>query len=86
MAGCLPTEELWVETKSAEGKPYYYHAITRDTNWEKPESAKIISQDALTELIAKASEEEKAERERGTIFISINYARFCFFLTLVLSR
>lgn len=35
------TQDLWVETKAAEGKFYYYHAITRETTWTRPEGPNI---------------------------------------------
>ncbi len=43
--------EIWVETKTAEGKSYYYHAKSRDTTWTKPEgeNIKIISQEQVSE-------------------------------------
>ncbi|XP_045467294.1 transcription elongation regulator 1 isoform X2 [Harmonia axyridis] len=48
--------EIWVETKTAEGKSYYYNARTRETTWNKPEGAniKIISQDQV-EAMAQAA-------------------------------
>lgn len=33
--------EIWVETKTSEGKSYYYNAKTRDTTWTKPEGENI---------------------------------------------
>ena len=41
--------EIWVETKSPEGKPYYYHARTRETTWTKPEgpTVKILTQEQV---------------------------------------
>ncbi|XP_063709217.1 transcription elongation regulator 1 isoform X2 [Culicoides brevitarsis] len=31
-----PNNELWIETKTEEGKSYYYHSITRQTTWSRP--------------------------------------------------
>ncbi|KRT84883.1 hypothetical protein AMK59_601 [Oryctes borbonicus] len=48
--------EIWVETKSGEGKSYYYNARSRETTWTKPEgpNIKVISQDQV-EVMAQAA-------------------------------
>ncbi|KAK0394612.1 hypothetical protein QR680_000834 [Steinernema hermaphroditum] len=61
VAGAKDDEELWVSAVSPEGKEYYYKTITRETVWEKPQNAVIITQSQLTELIEKANEEMRKE-------------------------
>ncbi|XP_047462422.1 transcription elongation regulator 1 isoform X4 [Mugil cephalus] len=46
-----PTEEIWVENKTSEGKAYYYNARTRESSWSKPDGVKIIQQSELNPLL-----------------------------------
>ncbi|XP_054708785.1 transcription elongation regulator 1-like [Uloborus diversus] len=47
--------ELWVETKTAEGKSYYYNARTRESAWSKPENVKILNQEQIEAMAAAAT-------------------------------
>jgi len=44
-----PSKEIWVETVSAEGKIYYYHAKTRQSVWKRPtdDNIQIIKQNEV---------------------------------------
>uniref|UniRef100_A0A4W5N3V2 Transcription elongation regulator 1 n=2 Tax=Hucho hucho TaxID=62062 RepID=A0A4W5N3V2_9TELE len=46
-----PTEEIWVENKTPEGKAYYYNARTRESAWSKPEGVKVIQQSELNPMM-----------------------------------
>ncbi|KAJ8406049.1 hypothetical protein AAFF_G00309370 [Aldrovandia affinis] len=46
-----PTEEIWVENKTPEGKVYYYNARTRESSWSKPDGVKVIQQAELNPLM-----------------------------------
>ncbi|KAL4631262.1 transcription elongation regulator 1 isoform X1 [Arapaima gigas] len=46
-----PTEEIWVENKTPEGKIYYYNARTRESSWSKPDGVKVIQQSELNPLM-----------------------------------
>ncbi|XP_048485729.1 transcription elongation regulator 1 isoform X2 [Plutella xylostella] len=37
----MPPPEIWVETKTAEGASYYYHARTRQTTWDRPPESAV---------------------------------------------
>ncbi|XP_068572229.1 transcription elongation regulator 1 isoform X5 [Cebidichthys violaceus] len=50
-----PTEEIWVENKTPEGKAYYYNARTRESSWSKPDGVKIIQQSELNPLLVAGS-------------------------------
>ncbi|CAM1317070.1 TCERG1 (predicted), partial [Pycnogonum litorale] len=48
--------EIWVETKAANGKIYYYNARTRESAWNKPTGAniKILTQEQVEAMAAAA--------------------------------
>jgi len=37
--------DTWIETKTENGKCYYYNAKSRETTWTKPENARIFTQE-----------------------------------------
>ncbi|CAK1556005.1 unnamed protein product [Leptosia nina] len=51
----MPPPEIWVETKSDEGKSYYYHQRTRETTWTRPQegpTCKVITQAEMEAMVA----------------------------------
>lgn len=57
LQGIDTNSEIWVETKTNEGKSYFYNARTRETTWTKPEgpNVKVISQDQVEAMAQAAS-------------------------------
>lgn len=58
--------ELWVETKTEEGKSYYYHAISRETTWTRPEGShiKILSQSDIEALTIKNQQQQQQNQQQ----------------------
>jgi transcription elongation regulator 1 len=56
--------EVWVETKTDEGKSYYYNARTRVTSWKTPEGddVKILSQEEVEKLTQKMGNQEQQQQ------------------------
>lgn len=46
--------ELWVETKTESGKSYFYHSVTRETTWTRPDgrNVQILTQAELEQINA----------------------------------
>lgn len=56
--------ELWVETKAGDDKSYYYHALTRETTWTRPEgpNVRIMSQTDVEVMTAKSQQQQQQQK------------------------
>ncbi|XP_017130665.1 transcription elongation regulator 1 isoform X2 [Drosophila elegans] len=61
--GVAGPPEIWVETKAEDGRSYYYHAVTRETTWTRPEGpdVKIMTQAEVEEMAKRPAQVAKAE-------------------------
>ncbi|XP_043068285.1 transcription elongation regulator 1 isoform X2 [Drosophila bipectinata] len=50
--------EIWVETKADDGRSYYYHAVTRETTWTRPDgpTVKIMTQTEVEEMAKRPAQ------------------------------
>lgn len=60
-----PGQEVWVETMSPDGKPYYYHSQTRETRWNKPENVVVLTQDEAEKLSQPPEQQPSIPPFRG---------------------
>lgn len=56
--------ELWVETKTEDSKSYFYHAMTRETTWTRPEGPhiKIMSQAEVEGMNATKNQQQSHQQ------------------------
>ncbi|XP_030563742.1 transcription elongation regulator 1 isoform X2 [Drosophila novamexicana] len=58
--GVAQAPEIWVETKAEDGRSYYYHAVTRETTWTRPDGPNI-------KIMTQTEVEELAKRQTNTV-------------------
>jgi mRNA-degrading endonuclease HigB of HigAB toxin-antitoxin module len=59
--------EGWIEKTTADGKPYYYHAETKKTQWNKPENIKKESS-KVEEDKKKDEDEEDNKKDKNEAY------------------
>ncbi|XP_075262785.1 transcription elongation regulator 1-like [Convolutriloba macropyga] len=51
----IPAPDVWVETPAPDGKVYFYHAQTRQTQWTRPQNTTVITQDEFKKMVLTIS-------------------------------
>ncbi|XP_052872661.1 transcription elongation regulator 1 [Anopheles cruzii] len=61
--------ELWVETKTGEGKSYYYHAISRETTWIRPDGpgVNVMTQAEVEALNKQQTQQPKPNDQKVAV-------------------
>jgi len=67
-----PLSAGWTEHKTPEGRPYYYHAATKKSTWERPGAARPGADDAakqysIPEDRASSGDESESEEEDAPV-------------------
>lgn len=54
---------MWVETKTNDDKSYYYHAMTRETTWTRPDgpNVKVMTQSEF-EAFTKQQQQQQQQQ------------------------
>ena len=59
-----PDDNVWIEAKAADGKCYFYHSRTRETSWNRPENAVILTQEQFNASIRQHMPPPQGKRLR----------------------
>lgn len=70
----LVSQELWVETKTGDGKSYYYAASSRETTWNRPDgpNIKVMTQAEFEAYSKQQIKPVEHKPEMGWVFSEIN--------------
>jgi len=59
----IDLNSLWVESKNADGRIYFYNAKTRQSTWTKPEGQRVMTQNELDEFLSEQNETSTNEND-----------------------
>ncbi|RNA12121.1 Transcription elongation regulator 1 [Brachionus plicatilis] len=57
-----PSEEVWVENKTSDGRPYFYNARSRESSWIRPAgpNVRVVAQEDLEKISSMNSQLQQA--------------------------